>query len=345
MSPRPSFIVHWKDILSADDSRYPGSDELHSIGAALGKATGLTRVGVHLEILPPGRRTSFPHAERDEEELVFVLEGRPDVWIDGETFRLTEGDAVGFPAGTGITHTFINDTEIDVRLVVVGERKEHGAVFYPLHPEQNDRLGERHWPDVPKRPLGPHDGRPKVPAAPERGNVPTLETERLILRKLSMEDVAMRVAMRGDPDHMRYLLVRPTSDPEAAKARLAWIERDMTLGGSKGWAIVRKEDGAVIGNTGIIRVDWEHRRASLAYEMLKQARGAGLAREAVTRVVRYGFEEMKLLRIQAEIDPRNERSIAVVKALGFVHEGTLRKNQYFEGESFDDMIWSKIAGD
>jgi uncharacterized cupin superfamily protein len=72
---------------------------------------------VHYEILPPGRRTSFPHAEHDEEELIFVLEGTPDVWIDGEMFRLTEGDAVGFPSGTGIAHTFINDTEIDVRLL------------------------------------------------------------------------------------------------------------------------------------------------------------------------------------------------------------------------------------
>src|SRR5262245_36561202 len=80
---RPSFILHWKDVLSEDDSRYPGSDELHSIGSPLGRATGLLRIGVHHELLPPGRRTSFPHAEKDEEEFVFVLEGAPDVWIDG----------------------------------------------------------------------------------------------------------------------------------------------------------------------------------------------------------------------------------------------------------------------
>lgn len=342
---RPPFVVHWKDVLSADDARYPGSDELHSIGAPLGKATGLARVGVHYELLPPGRRTSFPHAERDEEELVFVLEGAPDVWIDGETFRLGEGDAVGFPSGTGIAHTFINDTETDVRLLVVGERRPGAAVFYPLHQELNERLGEKRWDDVPPRARGPHDGRPRAPASPERGLVPTLETERLVLRKLSMEDVGMRVAMRGDPEHMRFLLVRPTSDPEAARARLAFILRDMTLGNSKGWAIVRKDDGAVIGNTGIIRIDWEHRRASLAYELVKTARGEGLAREAAARAVRFAFEEMGLVRVQAEIDPRNERSLAVVKALGFTFEGVLRANQQFEGESFDDAIWSKLAKD
>src|SRR5262249_20721375 len=161
------------------------------------------------------------------------------------------------------------------------------------------------------------DGRPRGPAATERGLVPTLETERLILRKLSMDDVATRVAMRSDAEHTRFLLVRPTVDPEAARARLAFILRDMTLGNSKGGAIVRKEDGMVIGNTGIIRVDAEHRRASLAYELLREARGAGFAREAVARVVRFGFETMGLHRIQAEIDPANERSIALVKALAF----------------------------
>jgi len=70
-----------------------------------------------------------------------VLEGTPHVWIDGETLRLAEGDAVGFTSGTGIAHTFINDTETGVRLLVVGERKPDAAVFYPLHPDQNERLG------------------------------------------------------------------------------------------------------------------------------------------------------------------------------------------------------------
>lgn len=340
---RPPFIVHWKDVLGADDARYPESEELLSIGAPIGRATGLTRVGVHHEILPPGRRTSFPHAERDEEELIVVLEGTPDVWIDGETFRLTEGDVVGFPSGTGIAHTFINDTESDVRLVVVGERKPEGQVFYPLHPEQNARIGARCWTDPPARPLGAHDGRPRVAAAPERGLVPTLETERLILRKLSMDDLAMRVAMRSDAEHVRFLLVRPTADPDAARARLAFILRDMTLGNSKGWAIVRKDDGRVLGNAGIIRVDAEHRRASLAYELRSEARGAGFAREAVERVVRFGFETMGLHRIQAEIDPANERSIALVRALGFTYEGTLRGNQFFDGRYYDDAIWSKLA--
>ncbi|STT00693.1 Hemolysin [Klebsiella pneumoniae] len=50
-----------------------------------------------------------------------MLEGYPEVWINGYLWKLEPGDSVGFPAGTGICHTFLNNTEQEVRLLVVGE--------------------------------------------------------------------------------------------------------------------------------------------------------------------------------------------------------------------------------
>ncbi len=75
---------------------------------------------LHHELPPAGRRTSWPHAESAEEEFVYVIDGYPQVWIDGDIYDLVPGDAVGFPAGTGNAHTFINNSELDVRLLVVG---------------------------------------------------------------------------------------------------------------------------------------------------------------------------------------------------------------------------------
>ena len=77
MPERPDFIAHWSELENPDDSHYPGDLELMSIGAPLAAKLGLTRIGIHHERLPPGRRTSYPHAESAEEEFVFVLEGRP----------------------------------------------------------------------------------------------------------------------------------------------------------------------------------------------------------------------------------------------------------------------------
>src|SRR3954463_6212335 len=113
MAQRPDFIKHYRDIQKPAAFQYSGSDEQHSIGAPFGQTFGLQRLGIHHEVLPPGHRTSWPHAEEDEEELVYVIEGEPDVWIDGELHRLAPGDGVGFPCGTGISHTFINNTERD----------------------------------------------------------------------------------------------------------------------------------------------------------------------------------------------------------------------------------------
>ncbi|WP_348652811.1 cupin domain-containing protein [Polyangium sp. 6x1] len=158
---RPAFIKHQREIRSPDDAHYRGSDELLSIGSPLGRAVGLSRIGIHHEELPPGRRTSWPHAESDEEEFVYVIEGRPDVWLDGHLFPLEPGDAVGFPAGTGIAHTFINNTQEAARLLVVGEaNKRWNRIVYPLHPARNAEVGEGHWRDAPQRELGPHDGMP-----------------------------------------------------------------------------------------------------------------------------------------------------------------------------------------
>jgi uncharacterized cupin superfamily protein len=161
MTGRPSFIKSWREFPRVDDARYPGSSELLSIGVSFSKAFGLDKIGINHEVLPPGRRTSWPHAERGEEEFVFVLEGTPDAWVDGVLYRLRPGDAVGFPAGTGIAHTFINNTDRDVRLLVAGERsRPESKIHYPLHPKRNAELGDLHWKDAPTALKGDHDGKP-----------------------------------------------------------------------------------------------------------------------------------------------------------------------------------------
>lgn len=158
---RPTCIQHWKDLQEADTSHYEGSAERLSIGSPFGRSFGFTRLGIHHEVLPPGRRTSWPHAESTEEEFVYVLEGSPDCWIDGVLHRLQPGDGVGFAPGTGVAHSFLNNTDQDVRLLVVGDtRRADNRVHYPLHPARNTAIGDLHWNDAPAKSLGPHDGLP-----------------------------------------------------------------------------------------------------------------------------------------------------------------------------------------
>jgi len=128
---RPEFIKHYSEIQDKDTATYPNSKELLSIGSAFGKSFGLQRLGIHHELLPPGRRTSWPHAESLEEEFVYVIEGNPQAWIDRKLYDLSPGDGVGFPAGTGIAHCFVNNSQSAVRLLVVGEsfKKENNVLL------------------------------------------------------------------------------------------------------------------------------------------------------------------------------------------------------------------------
>lgn len=160
---RPSFIGHWSEFFTGEDWSYPGSTELMGRSAPIGKKLGLEKIGIHLELLEPGRRTSWPHAERDEEEFVFVVEGNPDAWIDGILYPLVPGDFVALPAGTGIAHTFINNTETPCKLLAGGEASRPGSkIHYPLHPKRNEEIKEqgRWWEDAPEHELGYHRGLP-----------------------------------------------------------------------------------------------------------------------------------------------------------------------------------------
>lgn len=162
MPNRPPFIVSSRDVPERTHT-YPRSDEAMGPTRAIGRTAGLLRIGVNLQRLPPGTRSSWPHAEEDEEEFVYVLEGEVDCWVDGELHRMGAGDFAAFPAGTGIAHTFINDGETEVLLLVGGEApKSDSRIHYPLHPGRRaDMSWSQWWEDVPKRELGPHDGEPR----------------------------------------------------------------------------------------------------------------------------------------------------------------------------------------
>ncbi|WP_428945234.1 cupin domain-containing protein [Pantoea sp. FN060301] len=158
--PRPDCIRHWQELEEPDNTHYPDSDELMAIGAPLGRSLGLTRLGIHHIRLLPGRRMSYPHAESAEEEFVYVLEGTPDAWINGEIHPLKPGDAVGFPAGTGLCHTFINNSSEEARFMVVGEaNKAENLIHYPLNPV-HEATREDRWVNPPEQEFGAHNGLP-----------------------------------------------------------------------------------------------------------------------------------------------------------------------------------------
>ena len=163
MPQRPAFILSTHDVTETTHV-YPQSTEPMGPVRRIGKAAGLERIGVNVQRLPPGARSSWPHAEENEEEFVYVLEGEVDAWIDGHLHRMAAGDIAAFPAGTGISHCFINNSASEVRLLVGGEAAKPGSrIYYPINPSRREDMPATNWwHDVPTRELGPHDGLPKA---------------------------------------------------------------------------------------------------------------------------------------------------------------------------------------
>ena len=170
MSTRPPFIVSTADLPERAHV-YPHSDEPMGPTRRLGAAAGLQRLGINVQRLPPGSRSSWPHAESDEEEFVYVIAGEVDAWIHGEIHRMAAGDLAAFPAGTGITHCFINNGDREALLLVGGEApKAANRIVYPLNPSRRaDLPAGEWWGDAPAHALGAHDGLPDARRAARGG--------------------------------------------------------------------------------------------------------------------------------------------------------------------------------
>jgi uncharacterized cupin superfamily protein len=154
MSDAPPFVVFAPDV-PEEEGHYPAPFDRERLGffRDIGRAAGTKSIGVGLDRLPPGERTSFTHAHSREEEFVYVIEGECHVRLiePGKAPReipLRAGHAVSFVAGTRIAHCFVNRGTRDCVTITFGERKrgidrcfyaedaEYDAHFARTHPER-----------------------------------------------------------------------------------------------------------------------------------------------------------------------------------------------------------------
>lgn len=98
---------------------------------ALGDALGLTRVGVNLTTLPPGKESSMRHHHTHEDEMVFVLEGEVVLRTDAGEQRLTAGMCAGFPAGVADGHQLVNRGDRPARYLEISNRDPADTAAYP----------------------------------------------------------------------------------------------------------------------------------------------------------------------------------------------------------------------
>lgn len=172
---------------------------------------------------------------------------------------------------------------------------------------------------------------------------PILETERIILRRVNINDVNEIFTLRSNPETMKYIprpLVKTTED---ALEHIAMIDAKIENNEGINWAITLKDDPKLIGIIGHYRIKPENYRAEIGYMLLPEFNGKGIMSEAVKEVVKYGFNVMKLHSIEAIIDPENFGSEKVLQKNGFVKEAHLKENEFYEGRFLDTVIYSILS--
>jgi len=116
------------------DSGYPEpyrSRVLPREKRALGDALGLTRIGVNLTTLAPGKESSMRHWHSHEDELIYVLEGELVLRTDAGEQTLTAGTCAGFPAGSRDGHQLVNTGRVPAVYLEVSNRDPADSVVYP----------------------------------------------------------------------------------------------------------------------------------------------------------------------------------------------------------------------
>jgi uncharacterized cupin superfamily protein len=105
----------------------------------LGEFGGCSHVGVSIEEIPPGRQNYPMHYHMLEEEHLLVLKGTATLRLGSQTYELTPGSYVVFPAGQQVGHAVVNTTDAPFRYLIIGERDDREVVVYP----DSGRVGVR----------------------------------------------------------------------------------------------------------------------------------------------------------------------------------------------------------
>lgn len=153
-----------------------------------------------------------------------------------------------------------------------------------------------------------------------------LETNRLVLREMHMDDADFLFNEWSDPKVTRFMCDEdPLQKREQAEEFLRQFQLPEKNPHLNWWGIESKADGHLIGTCGYIRWDQKHHRAEIGYDLCPDAWGQGLMPEVLQAIVRFGFQDMKINRIEATVHVENIRSQRVLTKLGFQREGFLRE--------------------
>jgi RimJ/RimL family protein N-acetyltransferase len=172
-----------------------------------------------------------------------------------------------------------------------------------------------------------------------------LRTRRLKLRPLEPGGDAALFAIFSDPTVMRYWSTPPWASVDVALSTIVCDREAMATGTHLRLAIVSPADDAVLGTCMLFNLVPACRRAEIGYALARRAWGRGYIQEAATALLGYGFHELELNRVEADIDLRNTASATSLQRLGFKQEGLLRERWIVGDEVSDSALYGLLRSE
>ncbi len=181
----------------------------------------------------------------------------------------------------------------------------------------------------------------------EFGEFPELETKRLVLRRMTLADAGFYLRHFSDPDIVELTAFdAPENIDKARQELLEFCIKPFEESKGIRWGIVLRKETELAGTIGYhqwVKAGGYHAR--VGYDLAAAYRRRGIMTEALMAVLRYGFETMRLNKVEACTDPRNVASMRLLGKLGFHQDGVLRESTYFHGRFIDEAVFSLLASE
>ena len=162
-------------------------------------------------------------------------------------------------------------------------------------------------------------------------NIPTVETDRLILRKVTIDDVDDMNEYSKNQLITEYLTWSPHPDKAYTFEYISYLQTRYKTGDFYDWAVVWKETNKMIGTCGFTRFDYQNNSAEIGYVLNPEFHGRGIATEAVIKTIEFGFSNLALNRIEGRFMVENSASRRVMEKSGTQFEGIRREGMLIKG--------------
>lgn len=170
-------------------------------------------------------------------------------------------------------------------------------------------------------------------------------TKDLYVRPSKLEDAESMFSMLSDPESMKYWSDQPITEMhEAIEVLNKDLESD-AQGNSLCWAVCLAGQNKMIGKCILFQFSDQNHRAEIGYLLNREYWRQGLMQQALTAVIDFAFDTLKLHRIEADVDTENAASLRLLEKLGFKREGLFRDRWFVYNEWQDSVMLGLLKQD